>query len=299
MQRLNYSKVVFDRVAHTYRTPEGKSLSGVTGLLKRQLFAEKYKDIPRFVLERAKERGTAVHEAIEFYNSFGDTGSIKEVEDYAVLCSEYGLKALESEYLVSDNVNIASSIDIVFDDLSLADVKTTSSLDIDYLSWQLSIYAWLFEMQNPSLKANKLYAIWLPKEQYGHAKMVEVPRIPAQTCQELVEIDSIGGKYGSIVNVAKNTPVEIEQRVIDEIIRIEREMKTAKERSELLKKGLRDLMIKHNCKSYQNEHISLTLKNSSIRESVDMAKLKEKYPEVWEDVKKSSVVKESLILKVV
>ena len=56
MITLNKSQVVFSELDHTY-TLDGKSLSGVTSILNRQLFADKYSGISDEVLNKAAEYG--------------------------------------------------------------------------------------------------------------------------------------------------------------------------------------------------------------------------------------------------
>ena len=169
------SAVVFDELAHTYMYM-GVNLSGITSLLHRTLFSDKYNGIAPEVLAKAAEYGHNIHEQIEIVDSLGVESDHPSVQDYCRMKKENNLVPLVNEYLVSDEKAYASSIDIVFDDFTLADIKTTSRLDMEYLSWQLSIYAYLFEMQNPGLKVPRLLAIWLPKPRYGKSTLVEVPR---------------------------------------------------------------------------------------------------------------------------
>ncbi|MDE6257297.1 MAG: hypothetical protein K2M53_02825, partial [Muribaculaceae bacterium] len=163
---LKQSGVVFNEVDHTY-TFLGSLLSGVTSLLHRTLFAGKYKGISAEVLAKAAAYGHNIHEQIELVDTLGVESQTPAVQAYLQMKADLNLTTLANEYLVSDEQYIASSIDIVFDDLTLADIKTTSRLDMEYLSWQLSMYAYLFELQNPGLKVPRLLAIWLPKPQYG------------------------------------------------------------------------------------------------------------------------------------
>lgn len=172
---LKKSNVIFDELAHTYDYM-GQKLSGVTSILHRTLFANKYNGISAEVLARAADYGHNIHEQIELVDSLGVESDHPAVIDYCRMKKENNLTTLVNEYLVSDEIAYASSIDIVFDDLTLADIKCTSKLDLEYLSWQLSIYAYLFEMQNPSLRVPRLLAIWLPKPRYGRSMLVEVPR---------------------------------------------------------------------------------------------------------------------------
>lgn len=191
---LAQSKVLFNQEEHSYLL-NGNLLSGVTSLLNRQLFPKKYDTIDETVLRKAAERGSLIHETIELVDSLGVTSDLTEVQAYLNIKEKNGLTTHCNEYLISDNEHIASSIDLVFDDCSLADIKTTSKLDKEYVSWQLSIYAYLFELQNPTLQANKLFAIWLPKPRYGNPSLVEVVRIPTDIVKALIECDKRGEQF--------------------------------------------------------------------------------------------------------
>ena len=60
MIELVKSSVVFNEENHTYMLGE-KQLQGITGMISRQLFPDKYKDVPDFVLKRAAEKGSLIH----------------------------------------------------------------------------------------------------------------------------------------------------------------------------------------------------------------------------------------------
>lgn len=182
------SQVLFNEVDHTYNFL-GQLLSGVTGLLHRTLFADKYKGIDASVLAKAAEYGHNIHEQIELVDTLGVISDTPAVKAYLKMKADLNLATLANEYLVSDEMYLASSIDIIFNDLTLADVKTTSRLDMEYLSWQLSMYAYLFEMQNHGLKVPRLLAIWLPKPKYGKPNIVEVPRKSADALRVLIAWD--------------------------------------------------------------------------------------------------------------
>ncbi len=186
--QLVQSSVVFNEVDHTYNYL-GSFLSGVTSLLHRTLFADKYNGISKEVLAKAADYGHNIHEQIELVDTLGVESHTPAVQAYLQMKTDLGLTTLANEYLVSDEIYIASSIDIIFDDLTLADIKTTSRLDMEYLSWQLSMYAYLFERQNPGLKVPRLLAIWLPKPQYGKPNIIEVPRKSLDALKVLIAWD--------------------------------------------------------------------------------------------------------------
>ena len=280
MGNLANSKVVFLKEGHTYWLGE-KQLSGITSMLDRQLFRDKYVGVSDATLDIAKERGTKVHEAIEWYDSLGeiDPEVVREIEAYQRMKDSNGLLTIANEYLVSDNDHVASSIDVVFDDCSIADIKTTSSLNREYVSWQLSIYAYLFELQNPGKVVPKLWAIWLPKPDYGKPKMVETERKPSEWCAELIACDKRGEQYVSPVVAESDTRLMLPGSVVQTVVDIERELKRLQGLKKELQTGLLEEMKKANVKSFKGGGLQLIYKEATTRQSIDTKLLQEKFPE--------------------
>ena len=184
---LNDSPIRFDAIAHTYTAPDGRQLRGITGLLKERLGLSTYDGVSAEVLQRAAERGTEVHRLCEEWDNIGHyPEGNADAEAYIALQADNDLRHVCSEYLVSDGHTYASPIDKVFKRghvYDLADIKTTYRLDKEYVSWQLSVYAFLFELQNPLLNVGNLYAIHLRN---GKAKMVAVERKPIDQVKKLL-----------------------------------------------------------------------------------------------------------------
>lgn len=192
--KLAKSGVVFNEIEHTY-TYLGSRLTGVTSLLSRTIFRDKYSGIPKEVLAKAADYGHNIHEQIEMVDSMGVTSDTPAVQDYLRIRQENGLIPIANEHLISDEEYMASSIDVIYGVegsdvyVDITDVKTTSKLDMEYLSWQLSIYAYLFERQNPHLRVRRLLAMWLPKPQYGRSALVEVLRKSKEAIDVLIKWD--------------------------------------------------------------------------------------------------------------
>ena len=70
MIELVKSSVVFSEENHTYFLGE-KQLKGITGMISRQLFPNKYKDIPEYILKRAAEKGSRIHGQCQFADVTG------------------------------------------------------------------------------------------------------------------------------------------------------------------------------------------------------------------------------------
>ena len=212
MIKLIDSQVVFNQEYHTYSL-NGITLNGITGLIKSQLFPNLYKNIPQYILDKAGERGTMVHESIELFDAgFEPKVSTPELENYKRIKQENELTTITNEYIVTDKEHFASAIDLVLckgEDIILADIKTTYTLDKEYVRWQLSIYAYLFELQNPDLKVSKLYALWLRDDK---SEFAEVKRVEIDTIKGLLQCEIDGRKFNAPANKADNMPSEIKQK---------------------------------------------------------------------------------------
>lgn len=311
MNGLNESRVVFQEESHTYDL-DGKKLHGVTDIVK-WVFNETYDGIPADVLQRAAERGTAVHKACELFDIMGIVSPMeeREVDAYRELCEANGLKALASEYLISNETTTASSIDKVFeptgDEYPLADIKGTSQYHEENVALQLSIYAYLFERQNVGKRAGRLMCIWLPREQYGQPRLFDVPRIPADQVEFIMEQFDKGGDPVTCQQIIRSylTPATTEdwlpaniKQVEFEVVQIEQEAKRLEARSKELRAGLLELMQQNNVKKWEGEHIVLTRKEASVRTTLDTTKVKSQYPDVYAECTKESKTSESLMIKI-
>lgn len=184
---LNNNGIYFDSQQHRYYYLD-KELCGITGIISKRLFPNKYAWVSEDVLIAAANRGSIIHEQCELMDCFPYESQFQEVNNYKKLIDDNNLNVECSEYIVTDHERIASAIDKVFkisdNEYWLGDIKTTSRLDKKSVSWQLSIYAWLFELNNPDCKVTKLYGIWLRGDK---AKLVEVERIPTDIVRDLIE----------------------------------------------------------------------------------------------------------------
>lgn len=303
---LPESPVVFEPEHHTYNL-NGKMLSGVTAIVK-WLFPDTYAGIPDSVLMQAADYGTLIHSKCELADSMGIVDD-PVVEQYQRIIKDAGLEVALSEYLVSDEKNIASSIDKVFRDDSLGDIKTTSKIHEVNVTVQLSIYAYLYELQT-GRKANKLYFIWLPKPQYGQPMVKELTRIPADVCKYVVEVYAADGDplsaisalshYITVESEKKRVKGEIPdgmQATIEELMMVKQQLDDLAEREKELKKQVLTAMQNVNEDSWSNDLIQFSRKAAYERESIDTKALKAKMPEVYESFKKTTKVAESISYK--
>ena len=298
--QLTKSRVIFDPEAHTY-TLDGVQLRGITGMIESQLFPDKYSGIPDYVMKKAADRGHFVHEVCELVDDLGVSHESEEAKNYQNLKEIYGLNYEVSEYLVSDNEHFASCIDKVYreneTDFSLADIKTTYRLDKEYVRWQLSIYAYLFEMQNPGCRVVRLVAIWL---RGNIAELVEVERIPDAVVASLMAAEVGGIQFVNpyVVPSSKEDLPDKYREMEDSIIEITEQAKYWAERKKELTDGVMKEMVKAGVYSWKGESISFIRKKDSIRKTFDRESFEKDYPGVYERYLVDTPVSGSITLKV-
>lgn len=168
----------FDEDTHTY-IYDGVILPSVTQLLKKQ-FPDKYAGVTDAVLKRAAERGTQAHKAIEIYCTKGDDDGSAEVRNYRFLEKNYGFKAIFNEVPIvifdaDNNPLCAGRLDMILTlesgEIAIADIKTTATLDKDYLAYQLNLYR-LGAHQCYNIDAERLYGLHIREDK---RKFVEIP----------------------------------------------------------------------------------------------------------------------------
>lgn len=142
--------VKFDEVKHEYSVNNDVYIS-TTQLLQKYNLSVDYGNIPPDVLAKAAERGTAVHKNLEDRVNGSTTliGTDAEVTLFNDYITIHGIDLLtaKSEQIVYDTkYHVAGTVDFQYLDAGgyvIADFKTTSTLHLDAVAWQLSIYNYL------------------------------------------------------------------------------------------------------------------------------------------------------------
>lgn len=295
MIKLNKSSVVFEPVGHTYHLGE-KELQGVTGILHRRLFANKYAGVSQEVLNKAAQRGSFIHGMCDLVDSLGVVPDEKCVEaaNYIKLKESKKLVCVASEYLVSDNEHYATSIDAVYEGtigVILNDRKTTSKLDMEYLSWQLSINAYLFELQNPDVPVDGLSATWLRGD---ICEYVDVERKPVEDVKALLKAD-INDEPFEYYPINEIPDFIIER--LDTMGYLNTRIKALQTELDQLKAEVEEQMVATETKSVSTPIASFSYTPPTTSTSFDSKKFQAENPELAEKYQKESKKKGYLTIK--
>lgn len=275
---MKKSRVVFNEDAHSY-TLNGELLpiQGITRMIDRQIFGGKMQNVPESVLKKYSEFGSLVHKEIQEYYENGDFPTTDEAVAFVL----FGIQCRACEYIVGDE-RVATAIDFVGEDLFLYDFKTSTSLDKERLSWQLSICAYLFEKQT-GLKVKGLMGVHLRGKE---CTFVGIERKSNDQVEALIQAELLGESYLSEERSM--------QRLIDlekTIIQIKQEAEMYEERKKVLLTGLGEKMAQMGLKTLKTDNLTLTLVPETTTTTLDAKKLKEEMPEIYKQFERSGTRK--------
>lgn len=244
-----------------------------------------------------------------------------------------GFKALANELTVSDNVRYASQIDNVWQSektggIWLVDTKTNNVALYplcgyfkpdyflngvealkEYLSWQLSIYAELFETENPGMKVEGLACNWLRSNE---ADLWEIVRKPSELVCELLRTEYFFGDDGpvyfhpnqAVFGIVSDLPAErgdavpiVAPDVVDYFTSLLKTVKETEAKLEETKTALKAAMTQHNVKTYDFGRFSATIGADSMTTSFDTKGFKRDHPELYEKYSTQKAKKGSFTIK--
>lgn len=168
---------------------DGLIVPSITQILNIK-FGKKYDGVNRTVLKKAADAGTRLHEAIENYCNTGEIADLVELRNFIFLKKRFQFEVLQTEVPVilflADDPIAAGRLDMVLQmrtsydsDSSVyfdtkiggADIKRTSTLDKEYLAYQLNLYRIAYR-QSYGIEWEFLRGIHLREDK---RKFVEIP----------------------------------------------------------------------------------------------------------------------------
>lgn len=184
--------VTFVEETHQYFNEDGNELISVTTLMQKHGLAPSYAGVAREVLNAKAQRGSHIHKEIEEYIKEGKIGFTAELLNF--------IKTPKGEILVSEglvyNDIVAGTCDLIMyenGEYIISDIKTTYRIHKEAVSWQLSIYAYLFNYHTPSVKFTRGQVYHFDKE--GNLNVVEIPLKPVSEVERLLECERLGILY--------------------------------------------------------------------------------------------------------
>ena len=299
---IKETKCIFKEDTHQYFLVDAKTgevvkeLISVTTLLSKHGLSPDYSSVPSETLKAKAKYGKLVHKELEEYIKDGKIGFTQELQDFMAYCQTNNFYAVDSEFMVYNDI-VAGTVDLlgaqqiaVDDEIEiLGDFKTTATLHKEAVSWQLSIYAYLYNEQYGKM-VNGLKAF-----HFGDGlKDVDIEFKPVEEIEKLLECERNGEIYQQKQLVLAE---DLKKQLIlaeETIKQIDIQKKEAETNAEKIRQMLLEKMREEGIKSFEDERIKITYIAPTTRETIDTAKIKKELPEIAEQYKKISNVKDSV-----
>ena len=291
---LDYkSTAVFDEKEHKYYVGD-KQLISATQLMRKHNLAPDYTSVDEETLRRSADYGKIVHKALEDFIKRDLESYTQEVENFEWWVKENQLEdnLIESELQVNNDL-VAGTIDFIYkdnnNDLVIADFKTTSQVHKDSVSWQLSIYRELLGME---IKKGVCFHI-----KGGLFEVIDIPLKSKEEVERLFEAE----RKGEIYKTNDLIPVDSVEALVQfqlQLMAMEETKKKIEAQMEEFKSYVMQEMENRGLLSYKvvcnGIELSLTRVLESKRESIDTKKLQAEMPDIYNQYKKTTIVKSSM-----
>ena len=335
---LKQSEVVFNEEAHTYLRGDEK-LSGITSLIHSVLQLGVYPDANEYVrnvqIPKAGYYGTCIHKTIQIYEDLGieqaqwpekehPTAGTLPAQDVSIELETYKrlkpkkLRVIATEFTVSFGM-FATQVDSVLadeDDNIYLDDHKSNNLDYypggkeglkEYLSWQLSANAVMFENQT-GLKVKGLYADWIRK---GDGELWKIERVPDEKVLQLLSTEILPKPEGGFIYI--NEAMQVEAAKVEEVkpvvsnskdLAVPVEITTAianlvkaEKAAKIMKEKLRELMEANGVTKWECDDFVASISKATTATSFDAKAFEAADPETYKKYLKTTTRKGSFTIK--
>ena len=284
----------FNEEKHEY-VHNNQVYTSVTQLLKKYGLSADYTGIPDAVLKKAATRGRAVHKALELFVG-GDQsmlGLMNEVDLFNkyVTMSNIDLTQAKSEQLYYDaNYKIAGTVDFQYDlnnEHIIADFKTTSSLHLDTVAWQLSIYNFLItggDIMNYYFNKLKVYHFTAGKLYVKDVYTVDYDQVKALLETNLQGLPDF--VYVKTTKVISDADVQLLSQLSKEIVAHQAVLDELEKQRDTVLSSVKEEMIKQKDYFYRSSEFDLIYTAPQIRKSLDTGAVKQYVEDTGGDIEK-------------
>lgn len=276
----------FDEKEHKYFMGE-KNYISVTQLMQKHGLSVDYSSVDQGILRKASEYGNKIHKEVEMCLKGESFPKSQEVKNLFKLFEKENVIAITSELIAyDDNAELAGTIDLIAlvnDVETLIDIKTTYAYHENYVSWQLSLYEFLYKKEVPKK------CLWLDKEK-KEWKLIDVEGFDVT---ELIMKHIQGETYSLQINNSKM--IDLNNRISV----LEKELETLKGEQDQYLEVIKGNMKTKGIRQFDSDWIKITYTPARTRKNYDYKKLLDiKNVEVSEEdlekVKEVSNIKDRL-----
>jgi hypothetical protein len=298
--------MILEEKTHKYIHNNEEYIS-VTQLLKKYNLSADYTGIPEHILQNAATKGKAIHKALELYIK-GDQsmlGLVNEVDLFhnAIIKKPFiDLTLAKAEEIVYDNIfKVAGTIDFQYYNetgLTIIDFKTTSSLHLETIAWQLSIYNYLIckgDVMNYYFNKLQVYHF-----HNGRLYIKDIHTIDYDQVEELLKANQTNVtefNYTRPNNIINKSEQALITQILNELNTYDPIIKRLKTELDTILERVKQNMVDQKHYNYATDEIVLTYISQQTRLALDNTKVKEfltQAGEVVDDYMKRTTVKDTV-----
>ena len=284
-------KVKFEESTHTYTNEQGRELISVTTLLRVAGISPNYDFVNEEILKAAAERGTLIHKEIEEYVKEGKIGFTNELHSFIEYVKSNDLRVIASEKTVNNDC-VAGTLDLILKKpngkLIYADIKTTSTIHTQAVSWQLSIYKDLDRCgEDADLQCWHF-------DKNGNLQVKDVLEVAPEHLDRLYESVRTGNLF--VIQADANVLAELYE-VEQMIAYFEIQKQKAEENAKALRESIVKSMKEQGVTKFENDKIIISYIAPSSTTRFDSVQFKKDHPDTYEKYVKVVPTKEQVRIK--
>ena len=283
----------FNETNHTY-TFDGKVLISTTQLMRKHNLSPNYDMVNPEVLQAKAKKGTLIHKEIENFIKENQLGFTDELYEFQKYVKEHNLTSIKSETMVCNDI-VAGTIDLMFmenDRPIIADIKTTSVVHKEAVSWQLSIYRYLYLsyvdgniVPVKESEYNDVVGQVFHFNKEGILNVEEIPLKPYSDIERLFNCERLGMQFTLEIDEAENSLQNVVhlEKIINEL---NEKVEFAKKQQEEFKKTLMEAMENRKLSTYEKDGIKITLvKGKTKKEEILEDEMNKEIVEAYKNAK--------------
>ena len=301
--------IEFEEKDHIYSVNGEIASISVTELLAKHGLAPDYSGINKQKLRESAEKGKEVHKDLEnILNEAGYEPKTEQGKQFKKWVDE-NLDCGVGEQMLGyekDGMIIAGTADMMGISknrkiLIIGDHKNTAKFHREYVSWQVSLLDY-FARQLGKEKINGKLLNWKGAEKFycfhydpktGKMEVMELEKVPDEEIEKLLDCEYNNTLYTRPMLVVDPELQERYLKAEETFMAIEEQAKKAQATRDELRGELLALFEAQGIKSWEspNGKLLVTYVAPQDRISVDSAKLKKTYPQIFTECQKLSKVK--------
>lgn len=288
--------ISFDPILHEYTDETGRIIQSPTQLIKKHSLGADYSNVPNHVFEQASERGTLVHS--QFEKAIKSNG-LNDSDNAAVrvfLDTYYpSFTNWQSEQLVwidgeANRIPLAGTLDLVCyagdGKWLIGDIKTTSTLHSEAISWQLSMYRmmWCY-LNHVSVADVSLFCLHVREDK---CKWIDIMPISTEDLQQLFWCESEDVPFFRTRDLISSQTERMLADYQNKLVKLDAEKKNIEAMMEKAKRDIFNTLYSQGIKKFDTNLLSITVVAPSTSTTIDSKRLKAERPEIYEEFSKTS-----------